>query len=82
MSNKLLSLKDGRSFSSRKDKNRCLIKLSNEFISKLTLGYVSTGISKRNILLTVNELGLAGALCQSIVIPGGPHNLCFLQRKQ
>lgn len=35
----------------------------------LTLGKLSTGISKRKILLTVYELGLAGAPCQSIVIP-------------
>ena len=45
---------------------------------KLTLGYVSTGISKRKILLTVYELGLAGAPCQSIVIPGVPLNLCYV----
>ena len=43
---------------------------------KLTFGYASAGISKRKILFTVYELGLAGAPCQSIVIPGGPLSLC------
>jgi len=51
-------------------------------IWELTLGYVSTGISKRKILLTVYELGLAGATCQSIVIPGVPLNLWLAQEKE
>jgi len=46
------------------------------------LGYVSTGISNRKILLTVKELGLAGATCQSIVIPGVPRNLCLAGEKE
>lgn len=39
---------------------------------KYTFGYASTGISKRRIFFTRNELGLPGAPCQSIFMPGSP----------
>lgn len=67
--------KNKEKFYNNPDSNKILQNVQEYFFIGLTFGYVSTGISNRKILFTVNELGLAGALCQSIVIPGFPLNL-------